>query len=99
MNGRPPRTVAARWLFRRRAALVESSWLLPAVPESGVDFDPVEGWVAGAKLVADALDGGSYIRPIAVVVGSLPRGRLPYYLPHESEAYLGQVMPRLPDAY
>src|SRR5580704_2648194 len=41
-------------------------WLLPAVPEAGVVFDPVEGWVAGVELVADALDCRPYVHPKAI---------------------------------
>src|SRR5260370_27404930 len=43
-----------------------SVWLLPAVPEAGVVFDLVEGRVEVAKLVADPLDRGPHIRPIAI---------------------------------
>src|ERR1700730_3849819 len=41
-------------------------WLAPAVPEAGVVLDLVEGGVAGAELVADALDRRPDVCPIAV---------------------------------
>src|SRR6266702_1460588 len=40
--------------------------LLPAVPETAVIFDLVEGRIEAAELVPDALDDGPHIAPIAV---------------------------------
>ena len=42
-------------------------WLAPAVSEAGVVLDLVESGVAGAELVADALDRRLHIRPIAIL--------------------------------
>ena len=45
-------------------------WLLPAVPETAVIFDLVEGGVEAAELVSDTLDEGPHIAPIAVGLAS-----------------------------
>ena len=42
-------------------------WLAPAVSEAGVVLDLVEGGVAGAELVADALDRRPDVRPKALL--------------------------------
>jgi hypothetical protein len=39
----------------------------PAVPEASIVFDLVETGIAVAELLADALDEGSYIGPIALI--------------------------------
>jgi hypothetical protein len=45
-------------------------WPAPAVSEAGVVLDLVKGGVAGAELVADALDRRPYVRPKAIIAAS-----------------------------
>src|SRR5580693_6432772 len=58
---------------RRRCRLDHSrfaQWLAPAIPEAVVVLDLVEAGVAGAELVADALDRRPDIRAKAIIAAS-----------------------------